>query len=482
MSDKKIYSLKGVVRSIQLALEDRFKQAYWIKVELHKLNQYPTGHCFPELVQKENDKIVAQISGTLWKQTFTEINKRFHEIVKEPIKEGTNLLVYAKVYFHPTFGVGLLILDIDPQYSLGELEREKEETLKYLRKYDLLNKNKSLPFPLLPKKIAIISAETSKGLSDFNSVLKKRSGAYHILTHLFRASLQGDAAVQSILRQLEKIEKYKELFDVVVIVRGGGGEAGMTCYNNLELCKKIANFPLPILTGIGHSTNTTVAEMIAFENGITPTELAEIIIRCFDRYAEPLFQYIAQIEKAANRILKENLNAVHSKQDLLKARSFHLISKHLQSNLHLKNRLWNASKNALNQKFLRQKQSSSQLTTLIRGVLSQHKNSSIHLQQMINIQSKVQVKAKQLALLQLKNHMHEGIASQLESAKQNLIWQENKLELLSPEKVLKRGFSITQFNGKSISLSNQPVVGDKIITFTANTVIHSNIENLDQKE
>jgi len=152
MSDsRQIFSLKQVVSSIRKTIEERYQSNYWVKAEMHKLNLYPSGHAFPELVQKEEGKIVAQINGSIWKQNFQRINQRFIEVVREPLKEGTTLLLNVKVTFNETFGMSLQILDIDPSYTLGELQRERQETLLQLKKEGLLNLNQQLDFPLLPQ-------------------------------------------------------------------------------------------------------------------------------------------------------------------------------------------------------------------------------------------------------------------------------------------------------------------------------------------
>ncbi|NDA98468.1 MAG: exodeoxyribonuclease VII large subunit, partial [Flavobacteriia bacterium] len=184
MSEKQVFTLQQVVRSIKKTLEDRYTQNYWVKAEMHKLNKYPSGHAFPELVQKDENKIVAQITGTIWKQQLERINTKFIEVVKEPLREGTTLLLLVKINYSETFGLGLQILDIDPSFSLGELQKQREETLRKLAKECLLNLNQKLHFPLLPKRVAIISADSSKGLSDFLQVLQENEKSYFIFTHL----------------------------------------------------------------------------------------------------------------------------------------------------------------------------------------------------------------------------------------------------------------------------------------------------------
>src|SRR5690606_17364629 len=162
-----------------------------------------------ELLQKEDGKIVAQIRGTIWNHQFEQINKRFIEVVKEPLKEDTTLLMQVKVTFHESYGLSLQIVDIDPNYALGELQRERQETLKKLQKEGLLNANQQLDFPLLPKRIAVISADSSKGLSDFMQIIKNNEWKYKFFTMLFPAYLQGDNAASSIIAQLKQIEKVK---------------------------------------------------------------------------------------------------------------------------------------------------------------------------------------------------------------------------------------------------------------------------------
>lgn len=302
-----IFSLKQVALSIEKTIASRYHQNYWVKAEIHKLNKYPSGHAFPELVEKEEGKIVAQMNGSIWKQNLQRIEKIFVDQVQEPLKDGIQVLMLVKVSFNPTFGLSLQIQDIDPAFTLGQLQKEKDITLKKLKAEGLLQTNQLLPYPLIAKRIAIISAATSKGLSDFYQVLDQNSFGYTFHTKLYEAYVQGDIAVDSILAALQQIEKYKSQFDVVVIVRGGGAEVGLTCYNNYELCKAIATFPLPIITGIGHSTNLTVAELIAYSSAITPTQLAEMLIaqfRDFELRIERLSQAVvknAQLQIQRNR-------------------------------------------------------------------------------------------------------------------------------------------------------------------------------------
>ncbi len=454
MSDKQIFTLQKVVASIKKTIDDRYSQTYWVKAEMHKLNRFPSGHCFPELVEKKDGKTVAQISGTIWKTVMDRVNTSFLKIAKEPVKEGSTMLFLVKITFSEIYGLSLHILDIDPNYSLGELQREKEETLKRLAKENLLNRNQQLKFPLLPKRIAVISADTSKGLSDFMQVLQTNEYGYSFYTHLFPAALQGDIASASIRKQLNRILTVKQYFDVVVIVRGGGGEVGLTCYNDYELCAAIANFPLPVLTGIGHSTNLTVAEMIAYTNGITPTELAEMFIRSFHEFAVPVEDAQKTIVRLSKRLLVETDEKLGHAQKLFLTIVKGAFSGHQKLLKETEVDLLKAYQDYKSERSTEIKLASGRLVREAHFLLQNNKQSLNHLREKLkpNTERTLMRFEEKIALLA------------------------HNVELLSPEMVLKRGYSITRANGKVISKDNTVKKGDKIITFTHELEIESTVD------
>jgi len=452
---RQIFTLKQVASSIRKTIEERYHQTYWVKAEMHKLNLFPSGHCFPELLQKEDGKILAQMTASIWKQNFQRINKKFIEVVKEPLREDSTLLLQVKIVFHETFGLSLQILDIDPNYALGELQRERQETLVRLQKENLLNLNQSLPFPLLPKRIALISADTSKGLSDFRKVIETNQWNYTFFTFLFQAYLQGDVAVDSIQEQLKKIEKVKHHFDVVVIVRGGGGEVGLSCYNNFELCKAIAKFPLPVLTGIGHSTNMTVAELVAFRNAITPTELGDFLIQAFHEFAVPVKDGIKTIKTHSKNIIEHSNKSLTSELKLFK----NVTSQRLSET---KNRLVTASTSVKsNVKF---------------ALMRERENINIS-QKSIKRSAKEQFSTEKSAVVRIIDQLPKVISTRLNLHKNGIQQLEQSVKLMDPIQVLKRGYSITTINGKTISESSEIEVGDVIVTKTFDKEIISNIKS-----
>ena len=454
MSEKQVFTLQQVVRSIKKTLEDRYTQNYWVKAEMHKLNKYPSGHAFPELVQKDENKIVAQITGTIWKQQLERINTKFIEVVKEPLREGTTLLLLVKINYSETFGLGLQILDIDPSYSLGELQKQREETLRKLAKEGLLNLNQKLHFPLLPKRVAIISADSSKGLSDFMQVLQENEKSYFIFTHLFNAYLQGDVAVQSIISALKKIKRVKDHFDIVIIVRGGGAEVGMTCYNNYDLCKAIAEFPLPVLTGIGHSTNLNVAEMVSFRNEITPTKLAEFLLQTFREF-----------EQETKRLNREMI--AHSLQLIDKTKQD--FNGQVRVFKHASLRFTDSLKNELNQQII-------ELKNTTRYFLKNENDAVLSLKNDYRIVTKEIITAERNTLSLISKPIKGSLLHFFERKESDLEQLEKTVNILNPSNVLQRGYSLTLLNGKILSAKNKPKKGDLIESKTNSLTLFSRVE------
>lgn len=304
IDNKTIFSLFEVARSVRKTLAARYTQSYWISAELNKLNFYKhSGHCYPDLVEKKEGKIIAEMRATLWNTDFQRINKQFESVTKEPLKDGIGVLIQATISYDELYGLSLRIIDIDPNFSLGVLAREKQEAIDRLRKEQIFDLNRNLPFPLLPKRIALISVETSKGLADFLKILQNNVWNYRFEFLLFPALLQGDRAVSSILAQIEEIKTRIHEFDAVALIRGGGGDVGLSCYNQFELASAIAKFPIPFLTGIGHATNETVSEMVAYKNAITPSELADFLIQHFHNFSVPVMEAEKTLVKKAEKIL-----------------------------------------------------------------------------------------------------------------------------------------------------------------------------------
>lgn len=316
--NRTIFTLVEICRSIKKTLDERYTSRFWAKAELTKLNFYKySGHAYPDLVQKDDGRIIAQMRGVIWKSDLIRIQSAFLRDVGQPLSEGIEMLFEASITFDAVHGISLRIHQIDTTFTLGHIEREKRLTIERLKSDGLLDANKNKTLRELPKNIAVISVETSKGWADFRQVVAPYIEHFGLFFMLFPALLQGDEAVHSIRSQLRKILSVQTHFDAVMIIRGGGGEAGLTCYNSYELCKDLATFPLPVLTGIGHSTNQTVAEMIAYHHAITPTALGEYYIELFKTKESELKLTCDYIVKLATRSIQRDKSNLKNQVKIL---------------------------------------------------------------------------------------------------------------------------------------------------------------------
>jgi len=309
----RIYTLSEIAEEITMALRETLPEAVWVKVEIAKMNVYPgTGHCYLDLVEKSEGKTKAQVRGVIWANDFEYVDRKFRNIAGSEIRGGITVLFLARLNFHPVYGFSLVISDIEPSFTLGELVRERLATIERLKNEGLLDANKKLPLPLAPLRIAVISAETSKGFADFITILQNSLRKYAFEITLFPALLQGDKAVESISTQLKACSSQKEKFDLITIIRGGGDEIGMTCFDSYTICREIGLCPIPVISGIGHSTNETVAEMVAAQNKITPTDVAYFILGLLDRFLEEVeFSGKRMFDLARRRIREERNNLDH---------------------------------------------------------------------------------------------------------------------------------------------------------------------------
>jgi exodeoxyribonuclease VII large subunit len=402
-----VYSLSQLTRSIQKVVEEHCNKVVWIKAEIVKLNYYSkSGHCYPALVEKQNGKVIAEMRGNIWSGTFQNISRKFRAVLKEDLKDNMTVVLQASVTYHSVHGLALNVLDIDPEYTLGELAREKAQTLERLKSENIFDANKRKSLPLLPKTIAVISVETSKGYQDFLSVIKNNAWNYHFHHLLFPAILQGEKAVSTISTQLENIRKYRKVFDAVAIIRGGGGEVGLSCFDHYSLAAKIATFPIPVLTGIGHSTNVTVSEMVSYESFITPTKIAEFLLQKFHDFSIP-------VQTAAEKIEKQGEWLFRSQKTALQETS----------------RLFNS---------------------LTKQTFAHHRAELTQLAQSIQADSKQSFRSERSELKQLEKSLISEVLNLFRESSQKMQFLEEKMELLSPTNILKRGYSITRQNGKSI--------------------------------
>lgn len=270
-------SLSELCALLDEQLQQAFPATYWVRAEIAQLTD--RGHCYLELIEKSAKGIfAAKMRATCWSGTWQLISAYFRQETGKLPEAGMQVLVEVSVTFHPVYGLSLNILNIDPSFTLGDLARQRQLTLQQLEKDGVLDMNKSLPLPTLIRRIAVISAADAAGYGDFCHQLTGNPYRLLFTTQLFPAVMQGDGAVRSIIAALNAISENADDFDCVAIIRGGGSTTDLTCFDTYELASHCAQFPLPIFSGIGHTRDISIVDMVVHSSLKTPTAVAEALI------------------------------------------------------------------------------------------------------------------------------------------------------------------------------------------------------------
>ncbi|MBQ2126858.1 MAG: exodeoxyribonuclease VII large subunit [Bacteroidaceae bacterium] len=272
-----LYSLNSLVRS---AISDALPLRYWVTGELSEVRETPVGHCYIELVQhdEETQEIVAKARGTIWSRTYSLLRPYFLEETGQPFAAGLKVLLQVSVNFHELYGFTLDVCDIEPAYTIGDIARQRQVIIKRLTDEGVIGLNKELDFPLLPQRVAVISSATAAGYGDFCDQLLNNRYGFVFYPRLFPAPMQGNGAEQGVIAALDTIAGDIDNWDVVVIIRGGGATSELGCFDTYDLANNCAQFPLPIITGIGHLRDESILDIVAHTSAKTPTAAAEYLI------------------------------------------------------------------------------------------------------------------------------------------------------------------------------------------------------------
>lgn len=272
-----LYSLNNLVRN---AVADAMPSRYWVTGELSEVRETATGHCYIELVQRDEmtQEMVAKARGTIWARIYSMLRPYFLEQTGQKFAAGLKVLLQVSVSFHELYGYTLDVCDIEPAYTIGDIARQRQLVIKRLTEEGVIGLNKELEIPLLPQRIAIISSATAAGYGDFCDQLLNNRYGFVFYPHLFPAPMQGNTAEQGIIDALDRIAAHAECWDAVVIIRGGGATSDLGCFDSYDLANNCAQFPLPIITGIGHLRDESVLDIVAHTSAKTPTAAAELLI------------------------------------------------------------------------------------------------------------------------------------------------------------------------------------------------------------
>ena len=298
--------------SIRATIQTDFDDTYRVTAEISSLSAKPGGHCFMELIEKRDPQtsksrtssdIIAKVRATCWANVWAMLSAYFLDSTGISLQVGMQVEVDVNVDFHPVYGLSLTVVGINPEFTLGGLMKQRRETIARLEKEGMMELQPALTLPTLVRSIAIISAAGAAGFQDFTDQLT--ASGYAFRTQLFPATMQGEAAPYSIMAALDWIYAFEKPFDIVVIIRGGGANTDLTCFDDYELCSFCAQFPLPILSGIGHTRDVSILDMVCFQAVKTPTAAAEWLIARYQTQEDRLSQLANLLQLQITRAISD---------------------------------------------------------------------------------------------------------------------------------------------------------------------------------
>lgn len=298
MMEEQTISLYELNNLVKQALRRHLPDTYWIEAELSDVRSNYSGHCYLEFVQKDasGNNLIAKARGAIWSNVYKMLKPYFEEETGQAFASGIKVRVCVSVEFHELYGHSLTVVDIDPTYTVGDMIRKRREILRRLEEEGVLDLNKELDFPMLPQRIAVISSATAAGYGDFCNQLERNPYGLVFYPKLFPAIMQGERVEESIIAALDRIYAEMEHWDAVVIIRGGGATSDLSGFDSYDLAANCAQFPLPIITGIGHERDDTVIDSVVHTRVKTPTAAAEFLISC-------MYESALMLEDYTNRII-----------------------------------------------------------------------------------------------------------------------------------------------------------------------------------
>lgn len=404
-------------------------QNCWVTAETSDL-RVSRGHCYMELLQKdEHGYTVARLNAVIWANTFTRLDAQFFQVTGKHLTTGMKVMVNVNANFHEQYGLKAIINGINPEFTLGDIERIRQEIIARLTKEGIIDMNKQLSWPLAPQRIAIISASGAAGYGDFLNQLLNNAYGLKFYTCLFESVMQGMNTVPSVIAALDRIAAVEELFDCVVIIRGGGSTSDLNSFDNYDLGANIAQFPLPIITGIGHDRDVTIPDLVSKLHVKTPTAAAEFLVQCG-------LAQLNRLNEMATAVVSSSREAIaHAREQLSYYGSFIPLAAH---------KLVDNSKLRLNSY-------AQSIPLVVKGRIdSQH----MSLQRYVDV-------------------IKTSIANSIERQRMMLNTLSDKVQLLSPQNTLNRGYSLTTLNGHVVTSATAVKPGDHIVTTLKDGKINS---------
>ncbi len=312
MSSENPLSLSGLNRMVRAAIEEQLPLRYWVTGELSEVRATSVGHCYIELIERDEatGEISAKARGTIWSRVYSLLRPYFLEQTGRDFSVGLKVLLQVSVNFHEVYGFSLDVCDLEPAYTIGDMARQRMLIVQRLTDEGVINLNKELPFPLLPKRVAVISSASAAGYGDFCDQLNSNLYGFNFKVALFQSPMQGSKVEEGIISALDAIARDADEWDVVVIIRGGGATSDLSCFDTYDLANNCAQFPLPIVTGIGHQRDDTLLDIVAHTRVKTPTAAAELLIHTMLVQADKIAGFCRVIPDAVSRRIADERRRV----------------------------------------------------------------------------------------------------------------------------------------------------------------------------
>ena len=419
---------------LQKTLEEHLEATYWVVSEIGEMRINQKGHCYLELVEKEGQHLTAKIRANIWAYDFRNLNGFFHSVTGKKLGTGMKVLTKVAVQFHEVFGLSLHVRDIDPSFTLGERARARQQVIDRLTKEGSMHRNRDVRLPVVPQRIAVVSAETAAGYGDFIDQLVNNPQNFHFHVQLFKTVMQGAEARASLVTSLDRIFDQYNNFDVIVIIRGGGSQVDLDCFDDYQVATHVSRSPLPIITGIGHERDETVVDLVAHTSLKTPTAVASFLLsgmKTFDQQLLDLQQRLRLGVLGNLQLKKTDLVRLGGKLE-------HNVKAHMQQSYHRQDLLAQRTKLGVEKK------------------LHLHHEKLRHFYAVLTQEPQ--------KILKLENKLLEVLST--------------KVALADPKRLLERGFSITYQQGVVVKNAESLKPGDEITTRTRDHNIVSKVSNI----
>lgn len=422
-------SLSQLQSLIKQGIDRAHPLPYWVTAEISELKVNYSGHCYLELVEKggENHVPRAKVSAVIWRSAFQMIEPYFRGATGQPLSSGLNVLVKTVVSYHELYGLSLQIIDIDPNYTLGDMQRQRQETIGRLQQDGIYDMNREMPLPLVMQRIAVVSSRNAAGYQDFMRELG--ASPFRFEVELFDSFMQGAGAEDSLIAALERVADRMNDFDVLVLIRGGGAQSDLGAFDSYRLCCHLAQFPLPVLTGIGHDKDQSVADLVAAVSLKTPTAVAVFLkdeAGAFDAHLDGLFDELASGALGMQDAQKQRLQNGAFALRMVSTEMIHALEMRLEQ---LHNTLNRSTGSVVQQGVYRMQGYRARLEQAAAYFLS----------------------ARSAALVPLSQRLSARSRDYLQARGKELKWMDELVAGQDPRRILKRGFALVSSGGRTVT-------------------------------